>query len=450
MKSSNLTRQDFLSVCSLSGLSLLWPSWISRLAFSPAQQHSLKRGTAGTPLSPRGDVLVVIFLRGAADGLNLVVPHGDPAYYALRPSLGIPRPDDSKALAKQRAINLDGFFGLHPALQPLLEVWQEQHLAIVHACGAPDLSRSHFKSMELMERGVEDGRGPASGWVSRHLASIHTAVNLDDSSASQPVSQSPLRAVGFGMLPQRSLGGSVPVTALRSIVDFHYERSPEVMAQMRAALGTLYQVQNHPTDQRLNTIGLETLQMLDVLQKLDPLAYQPELGAGQAYPNTEFGLGLKQTAMLIKSELGLEVAAIDLGGWDTHFAQGSSEGIMANLASELAQGLAALHSDLHYYMRNLTVVVMTEFGRRAHENGSLGTDHGHGSLMMLLGGHVNGGQVYGRWPGLADEQLFGPGDLAITTDYRDILAEICLKRLYNPALGEIFPGFTRSPVNIVS
>jgi uncharacterized protein (DUF1501 family) len=146
----------------------------------------------------------------------------------------------------------------------------------------------------------------------------------------------------------------------------------------------------------------------------------------------------------------LEVAAIDLGGWDTHFAQGSSEGIMANLASELAQGLAALHSDLHYYMRNLTVVVMTEFGRRAHENGSLGTDHGHGSLMMLLGGHVNGGQVYGRWPGLADEQLFGPGDLAITTDYRDILAEICLKRLYNPALGEIFPGFTRSPVNIVS
>ena len=409
-----------------------------RLAFTPGTEFSPSSDIRSALTRPSGDVLVVIFLRGAADGLNLVVPHGEDAYYALRPSLGIPRPGDTKASPGKRAIDLDGFFGLHPAMQPLFDAWQQQHLAIIHACGAPDESRSHFKAMELMERGVDDEHGPASGWIGRHLAS------LDAASRDQTL-QSPLRAVGFGKLLQRSLGGSVPVTALRSILDFHYSRDPAVLAHMRSALDVLYKPQDQPLADLLSQIGQETLQMLDSLQKLDPLSYNPALEAGLSYPETDFGMGLKQIAMLIKAGLGLEVAAIDLGGWDTHFAQGSSDGLMANLARELATGLAALYQDLSDQMQQLSIVVMTEFGRRTHENGSLGTDHGHGSIMMLLGGHVRGGEVYAAWPGLSEGQLVGPGDLAVTTDYRDVLAEICSRRLNNPAIDQIFPGYTPKP-----
>lgn len=388
-------------------------SWLPRLAFAPPQ------------IAPRGDTLVVIFLRGAADVLNMVVPHGENAYYNLRPSLGIPRPDDKRAKNEARSLDLDGFFGLHPEMRPLLEMWQEKQLAIVHACGAPDESRSHFKAMELMERGVDDERGPASGWIGRHLATLDT---------SNP---SPLRAIGLGRMPQRSLSGSVPVSALRSIADFHLGSDPRAVAQMRAALNTLY------AD---DLSGQETLNILDILQKIDPSASQSPTPNYQ-YPITDFGLALRQTALLMKAEVGLEVAAIDLGGWDTHFAQ---SGIQANLLKDLSAGLAAFHAELRDQLGNLTVVTMSEFGRRAAENGSLGTDHGHGSMMMVLGGHVNGGQVHGPWPGLSADQLVGPGDLAVTTDYRDVLGEIIQKRLNNPAVDAIFPEHSVRFKGIVS
>jgi uncharacterized protein (DUF1501 family) len=178
---------------------------------------------------------------------------------------------------------------------------------------------------------------------------------------------------------------------------------------------------------------------MDTLETLDPLIYT---AAGNArYPDTEFGLALKQTAMLIKAEVGLEVSAIDVGGWDTHFAQGSTSGLMPNLMKDLADGLAAFHADMHEHMKSLTIVTMSEFGRRASENGSLGTDHGHGSMMMVLGGHVQGGNVHGEWPGMREGQLIGPGDLAVTTDYRDVLSEILVKRLNNTATREIFPDY---------
>jgi uncharacterized protein (DUF1501 family) len=244
-------------------------------------------------------------------------------------------------------------------------------------------------------------------------------------------------------MPQRSLTGAVPVSALRSIADFHLGGDARAVAQMQAALGTLY-----AGAEPLSVVGQETLDLLDTLQALDPLGYVPTGGA--RYPESEFGLGLRQIAMLIKAEVGLEVAAIDVGGWDTHFAQGGSEGLMAGLLADLAQGLAAFHADLFDQAGRLTVVVMSEFGRRVQENGSLGTDHGHGSLMLLLGGHVAGGRVHGQWPGLAPERLIGPGDLAVTTDYRDVLAEVCLKRLNNPALGEIFPGYAAVPRGILT
>jgi uncharacterized protein (DUF1501 family) len=375
---------------------------LPRLAFAPAQT------------APRGDTLVVIFLRGAADVLNMVVPHGESAYYDLRPSLGIPRPDDRRAKNEARTIDLDGFFGLHPEMRPLLEMWQEKQLAIIHACGAPDESRSHFKAMELMERGVDDERGPASGWIGRHLATLDTG------------NSSPLRAIGLGQMPQRSLSGSVPVSALRSIADFHLGGDPQAVAQMRAALNHLY---------ANDVSGQETLHILDLLQKIDPSASQSPITNHQ-YPITDFGLALRQTATLIKAEVGLEVAAIDLGGWDTHFAQG---GIQARLLKDLSEGLAAFHVEMADQMGKLTVVTMSEFGRRAAENGSLGTDHGHGSMMMVLGGHVDGGKVHGDWPGLQAEQLVGPGDLAVSSDYRDVLAEIIQVRLNNPAVEAIFP-----------
>jgi uncharacterized protein (DUF1501 family) len=365
----------------------------------------------------RGDTLVVVFLRGAADVLNMVVPHGENAYYKLRPSPGIPRPDDSKAMQEERAIDLDGFFGFHPSMGSLLDAWQSEHLAIIHACGAPDESRSHFKAMELMERGVDDERGPASGWIGRHLATLNTG------------SLSPLRAVGMGTRPQRSLSGTVPVSALRSIADFHLGGDQRALQQMRVALNTVY---------ASDVPGQDTLSIMDTLERLDPLTYAAARSA--KYPDTEFGLALKQTAMLIKAEVGLEVSAIDVGGWGTHFAQGSTSGLMPNLMEDLSEGLAAFHADMFDRTRDLTTVTMSEFGRRASENGSLGTDHGHGSMMMVLGGNVLGGKVHGEWPGMREGQLIGPRDLAVTTDYRDVSSEILTRRLNNEALSDIFPN----------
>jgi len=390
------------------------PTWMPRLSFAPVDT------------APRGDTLVVVFLRGAADILNMVVPHGEDAYYQLRPSLGIPRPDDSSVKKEDRALDLDGFFGFHPTMGSLLDAWQSEDLAIIHACGAPDESRSHFKAMELMERGVDDERGPASGWIGRHLATLNTG------------NSSPLRAVGMGTRPQRSLSGTVPVSALRSIADFHLGGDPRALQQMRLALNTLY------AD---DLLGQDTLSIMDTLQTLDPLKYTASRSA--IYPDSEFGMALKQTAMLIKANVGLEVSAIDVGGWDTHFAQGSVNGLMPNLMKDLAEGLAAFHADMFDHMDNLTTVTMSEFGRRASENGSLGTDHGHGSMMMVLGGHVDGGKVHGQWPGMQEGQLIGPGDLAVTTDYRDVLSEILTKRLNNPATDEIFPEYQPTMPNVI-
>ncbi len=384
-----------------------WPAWMPRLAFTE---------------SLRGDVLVVIFLRGAADALNIVVPHGEEAYYARRPTLAVPRPADTKAPQAERVLDLDGFFGLHPQLRPLMPIWEQGHLAPVHACGAPDESRSHFKAMELMERGIEDANGPASGWINRHLATLDTG------------SGSPLRAVGLGGAVQRSLQGAIPVAALRSISDFHLAGDRKVESLMLAGLSSLY-----GTEDSLGALGRETLRIIQTLETLNPDSYIPQTSV--LYPDSEFGVGLRQIAMLMKAQVGLEVAAIDLGGWDTHFAQGTSQGLMPSLLTELAAGLAALHDDLADYHSKLSVVVMTEFGRRVKENASLGTDHGHGGLMLLMGGNVVGDTVHGRWPGLERDQLFGPGDLAVTTDYRDVLAEVCRARLNNESIDQIFPEF---------
>ena len=402
--------------------------WLPRIAFAPPKTDR------------RGDVLIVIFLRGAADVLNMVVPHGDDAYYAWRPSLAIARPDDLRHAAQNRTIDLDGFFGLHPQLGGLLPAWQAQQFAIIHACGAPDESRSHFKAMELMERGTADERGPASGWIGRHLAALD---------ARADTSASPFRAVAIGETVPRSLLGVIPATALRSIADFHLSADARASATLHAALSVLYRPALHTAQLNVQAelaTGARTLAMLNILAALKPEQYRPAHEV--QYPNSEFGRGLKQVAMLVKADIGMEVAALDLGGWDTHFAQGNATGLMAALLHDLGSGLAALHGDLSDQMQHINIVVMSEFGRRAAENGSLGTDHGHGSAMFVLGGAVRGRRVHGRWPGLDAEQLVGPGDLAVTTDYRDVLGELCARRLKNSALEAVFPGHNAQPVGV--
>jgi uncharacterized protein (DUF1501 family) len=404
-----MNRRQFLNRAAAAVATL--PTYTPRIAFAPRQS------------APCGDVLVCVFLRGAADVLNMLVPHGEEAYYRDRPTLAIARPDDLRAAPSLRAHDLDGFFGLHPALLSLLPGWQAKDLAFVQACGAPDESRSHFQAMELMERGVETHSGLASGWIGRHLATLDTG------------NGSPLRALGLGEQVQRALYGSIPATALRSIVDFHFGGTLPAQYSFHQALGRLY-----ADDPRLNAVAQGTLDVAETLLTLDSLGYRAANDA--QYPESDFGMGLRQIAMLMKAEVGLEVACIDLDGWDTHFAQGGSRGLMAGLLADLAQGLAAFYADVHAQKDRLLVVVMSEFGRRLRENGALGTDHGHGSMMLLLGDGVVGGKIHGNWPGLAAEQLVGPGDLAVTTDYRDVLGELLVRRLNNPLLESVFPGYT--------
>jgi uncharacterized protein (DUF1501 family) len=372
--------------------------------------------------------LVNIFLRGGMDGLSVVAPFAEGAnYYDVRPTIAVPEPGRANG-----AIDLDGRFGLHPTLAPLKEIYDQQHLAIVHATGSIDPSRSHFDAMTFMEAGVPGNKTLNTGWIGRHLQ------------AAAWQNDSPFRAVGMGAMIPAALRGPITPLSIRSIADFHFRGREDELHRLQQAISSLYTIQA-PTNQLERQAGLvfKTIATLDQLQATD---YQPANGA--QYPDDEFGLGLKQVAQLIKADVGLEVACVDLGGWDTHENQGTLAGEFNTLLTTLSNGLAAFYHDLRDYMAGVTVVTMSEFGRRAHENGSQGTDHGHGNAMFLMGGGVNGGQVHARWPGLAPEAL-DDGDLAITTDYRDVLAEVVSRRLRNPALDQIFPGHTPAAVDIV-
>jgi uncharacterized protein (DUF1501 family) len=401
---SPFTRRGFLH--GLAGLSL--PAWFPRLAFSAAGSGA-----------PARDVLVCVFLRGGADALNAVAPLGDDHYFDARPTLALRESGDGAALP------LDGFFGLHPALAPLVELWDEGLCGAVHAVGMPHGTHSHFDAMDFMERGTPGEKSLSSGWLGRHLATVAAA------------SGSPFRAVGMGQIVQASLRGPVAATALQSIADFHLGRSgqEQEIARFQASLASLY-----AGDGWLDLQAQQTFDAIALLQAADPLRHQPAHGA--AYPESAFGLGLRQVAQLIKAEVGLEVACLDVGGWDTHQGQGAAQGPMAALLADLAQGLHAFATDLADRLAGTTVVTMSEFGRRVAQNASGGTDHGNGGAMLLVGGHVAGGRVHGSWPGLAPEQLADPGDLAVTTDYRTVLAEILERRLGNARVDEVFPGFT--------
>ena len=404
---TQISRRDFLKLAGSFAVAPALPAWMPRMAFAPQG------------VEPAGDILVVVFQRGGMDGISAVIPHGDPHYYENRSALAIPEPEDG---SDKTGIDLDGFFGLHPSLRPLKDLWDEKTLAIVHAVGSPDPTHSHFAAMDYMERGTPGEKSIPTGWIGRHLQTAPWQ------------NESPFRAIGMGGVMQAALRGPIPVTTLKSISDFHLQGDVSQLTEIRARLESLYNLGS-----TLDADAVETFNAVNILDKIDVNNYTPSGGA--AYPETEFGMAMKQVAQIAKAEIGLEVACVDIGGWDTHNQQGQLEGELPTLLNEFSSGLASLYHDLGDRAKRVTIVTMSEFGRRVKENASDGTDHGHGNCMFVLGGGVNGGKVYGQWPGLAPENLFDGIDLNITTDYRDVLGEVVEKRLKNPALAEVFPTY---------
>ena len=384
----------------------------------------LTRAIAATPM-PNGKILVVLFQRGAADGLNIVVPFAEPNYYQIRPTIAIPQPQSGD---KNAAIDLDGFFGLHPSLAPFAPLYRQGQLAIIHAAGSPDTTRSHFDAQDYMESGTPGVRSTEDGWLNRHLQA------LPESNAT------PFRAIAVDPNLPLTLRGKAPAVAMSDARQFRVQTLSPLAASGFEALYA------PAVDHLLGGQGKETFEAIDMLKRANlgtNARYQPENGAD--YPNGGFGQKLQQVAQLLKANIGLEAAFVESGGWDHHVNEGGSEGQLANLLRELGQGLAAFHEDMGDRMRDIVVVTMSEFGRTAHENGNRGTDHGHANCMFVMGGPVAGGKVYGKWPGLAQEQLNEERDLALTTDYRSVLGELIARHLGDNKLDKVFPGFTNDP-----
>jgi len=369
----------------------------------------------------RSKVLVVIFQRGAVDGLSMLVPHGDRDYYGARGSIAIGRPD----AGAEGAIDLDGFFGLHPSLSGLKPLWDERRLAAVHAVGSPDTTRSHFDAQDYMESGTPGVKSTEDGWLARGLA------------AQAEPQASPFRAVALGPALPRVLRGDVGAVAMTSLAEFDVREAAALAGGFNASKGFESLYEQGVRDLLYGT-GRETFDAVKMLKAAAPQRIQPANGA--VYPRGRFGESLRQIAQLIRADVGLEVAFADVNGWDTHAAQGNERGQLATRLKEFGDGLAALDRDLGDRMRDVMVLTMSEFGRTVRENGNRGTDHGHATAMFVMGGGAKGGKVYGKWPGLAREQLHEGRDLAVTTDFRSLFAEVAVRHLGTPA-DPLFPGF---------
>jgi len=373
--------------------------------------------------APRRKILVAVFQRGAVDGLNMVVPFGERAYYAGRPSIAIGRPG-----AAQGAIDLDGFFGLHPRMAPLAELFTRGELAIVHACGSHDDTRSHFDAQDYMESGTPGVKSTRDGWMNRYLhAREHEAA-------------SPFRAVAIAQQMPRSLQGAAPALAIGNLSSFGVRDD-------RAGMGTMasssFEAQYaEAADSLLQPVGRDAFDAVKRMQQVNPASYAPANGA--EYPRSGFGEAMKQIAQIIRGDLGLEVAFTELGQWDHHANEGGATGQLANRLDDFARGIAAFSRDLGDRMADVVLVTMSEFGRTVRENGNRGTDHGHGNAMLVMGGGVNGGRIFGKWPGLEREQLWQGRDLAITTDFRDVFTELVTGHLGATDVSRVFPGHRAS------
>ncbi|MBV8519109.1 MAG: DUF1501 domain-containing protein [Acidobacteria bacterium] len=369
--------------------------------------------------STRGKrVLVAIFQRGAVDGLNMIVPHGERAYYAARPSIAIP---------KANVLDLDGFFGAHPSLQSLMPFWRDKSLGIVHAAGSPDATRSHFDAQDFMESGTPGVKSTEDGFLSRALMTEARA-------------KSPLRAVAISPSMPRILSGSAGAIATTSLADFAV-RSGKSSADAAASFESMY---GEAVAGALGDTAKDSFEAARLLQSVDTAASK------DGYPRNPLADALQQIATLIKSNVGLEIAFADVGGWDTHAAEGGAQGQLANNLRGFSDAIAAFANDLGSRMADVTLVTMSEFGRTVHENGNRGTDHGHATVMLALGGGVNGGKVHGHWPGLETSQLYEQRDLAVTTDFRDVFAELLTKRQGVTSLASVFPRHQPRAVGLVA
>jgi uncharacterized protein (DUF1501 family) len=387
------------------------PLWLERAAFAADAPHQRRK------------TLVTIFQRGAADGLNIVVPYGEKRYYDLRPAISLPRPVESAV--GDCAIDLDGFFGLHPALAPLKPLWDRKELAVIHAAGSPDPTRSHFDAQDYMESGTPGIKGTADGWLNRALPAENTKA-------------SPARAVSLGPVLARAVSGANSAVALESLSNFTI-RDAAVSKALQSMYGSTH-------DQILGGTGRETFEAVALLKSVQDTPYQPAGGA--VYPRGRFGDSLRQIAQLIKADVGVEVAFADMGGWDHHVNETGPKASTGQLATRLAEfgsALAAFYQDLGARTADVLLVTMSEFGRTAAENGNRGTDHGHANAMFVMGGSVKGGVVYGKWPGLEAHQLYEQRDLAVTTDFRDVLGEAVYAHLGNRSLKTVFPSYEGSP-----
>lgn len=398
----NPSRRSFLKSTGLGFLAFgLPPSFLVR--------------AAGAEQNTRGKSIVVVFQRGGMDGLNVVIPFKDQAYYALRPTIAVKEP----ASGDERGIDLDGYFALHPALAPLKTIYDKGQLAIVHAAGSPDNSRSHFDSQDYMELGTPGIKSTPEGWLNRYLSEKRAA-------------GSPFRGVAVSPQMPRTLAGRAPALSMSSIEEFRLRN-----LAMAGALEKLYSNSADPLFRQGGKSLFEAMARLRAIESRIP-------PSTATYSAGRFGNGLKQIARLIKADLGLEVAFTEIEGWDTHVAEGGASGQLANRLKELGEGLAAFYQDLGDRMEDVVLVTMSEFGRTARENGNRGTDHGHANVMFVLGGGVRGGKVYGRWPGLAPEVLYEGRDLDLTTDYRAVCGEVLTRHLAQRDLIKIFPGFRGS------
>jgi uncharacterized protein (DUF1501 family) len=392
------------------------------MAAAPEFLHQFARAQA--PTYGRKKVLVTIFQRGAVDGLNMVVPHGDDSYYALRRQIAIQPPSRNEG-----AIDLDGHFGLHPAMGSLSEFWKSKRLAVIHSAGSPDNTRSHFDAQDYMESGTPGYKGTRDGWLNR---SLQATAGKEDS---------PFRAVAMTQQLPRSLYGKAASIAMTDLADFTINAGLYT-ADLKGGFEGLYEKNTKDT---LGETGKETFAAVNFLKQADPAKYKPENGA--VYPNSQLGRSLRQISQLIKAGVGLEVAFAESGGWDTHVNQGGARGQLANLLRDFSNSIAAFGTDLGKRMDDVVILTMSEFGRTARENGSRGTDHGHGNAMLVLGNSVKGGKIYGDWKGLKGEHLNEGRDLAVTTDFRDVFAEVALKHLGNKDLGKLFPRFAAKASN---
>ena len=367
------------------------------------------------PASAQGQsrkVLVAILQRGAADGLNVVAPFFEKRYYQLRPSIAVQMPGQQQNFG---AIDLDGKFALHQVLQPLKPLWDARQLAIVHAAGSPDTSRSHFDAQAFMESGTA-GKTTEDGWLNRALPRVTQ-------------NTSPLRGVAVGATLPLALRGERSTVAVDDLAKFQVGSGAAAIVERLYARAGDAQLKGQAGG------------MFDAVRRIESIRQQPYTPSnGVTYQGT-FGTRLMQLARLIKSDVGVEVAFVDLDGWDHH---SNEVGQLGNVLNEFGRGLSSFARDLGDRMADVVVVTMSEFGRTAAENGTGGTDHGHGGVMMVLGGPVKGGSIYGKWPGLEPEQLFEGRDLAVTTDYRDVLAELVRVHLGQNA-DRVFPGYTAGP-----